>query len=169
MTKIIMPPARMFSFLSIPSSSIRKQSNPAGTSGSMDALYCCACAENTPKPSSARKTPARAIHRPIMTRRLKNPPWLRLRRARADCEVDFFFIGGVWAEIWFFVHFVPSSALGHVETNYAHPLPLRFLLKNGERPPRLFANLQNPGCMILLLFLLADYVRCSWPYSAASI
>ena len=43
----------------------------------------CACAENSPKPSSARKTPARTISRPIEDRRLK----------KADCEVDFFFIG----------------------------------------------------------------------------
>ncbi len=45
------------------------------------AFFCCACA--TPKPASARKTPARTINRPIKTRRLK----------KADCEVDFFFIG----------------------------------------------------------------------------
>jgi hypothetical protein len=31
-------------------------------------------------------------------------------------------------------------------------LPLPVLLKNGEEPPRFFANLQNPGCMILRIF-----------------
>ena len=62
--------------------------------------FCCACAElavipeNVPKPSSARKTPARTINRPIKTRRLKNPPSPRLRRAGADCEADFFFMSG---------------------------------------------------------------------------
>jgi hypothetical protein len=48
--------------------------------------------------SSARETPARATNRPIKTRRLKNPPSPRLRRAGADCEVDFFFMDEVWAE-----------------------------------------------------------------------
>ena len=51
--------------------------------------FGCACAElavspeNVPKPISARKTPARTTNRPIKTRTLK----------KADCEVDFFFIG----------------------------------------------------------------------------
>src|SRR5437588_1545055 len=62
-----------------------------GTRGSMDlasALYfCCACAENVPKPSSARKMPARTKNRPIKTRRLK----------KADSEADFFFIGNLFA------------------------------------------------------------------------
>ena len=45
-------------------------------------------AENVPRPTSARKTPARTIHREIMTRRLK----------KADFEVDFFFmeLSGLW-------------------------------------------------------------------------
>src|SRR5205809_5001054 len=38
--------------------------------------------ENAPKPSSARRTPARTTTSPIKTRRLK----------KADLEVDFFFI-----------------------------------------------------------------------------
>src|SRR6266480_5819007 len=82
--------ARMFSCLSIPSSLMREQSNPGGTRGSVDVMVtldCCACAEKAPKPSSARKTPARTINRPIKMRRLK----------KADCE-DFFFMDGVWAE-----------------------------------------------------------------------
>src|SRR6266850_5291051 len=45
--------------------------------------FCCACAEKAPKPSSARKTPARTTNRPIKTRRLK----------KADCDVDFFIEG----------------------------------------------------------------------------
>ena len=48
----------------------------------MTVEFCCACAENVPRPSSARKTPARTINRPIKTRRLK----------KADCEADFFFM-----------------------------------------------------------------------------
>ena len=50
--------------------------------------FCCACAEvaviaeNVPRPASARKTPARTMHTPIRTRRLK----------KADFEVDFFFM-----------------------------------------------------------------------------
>ena len=54
--------------------------------------FCCACAElavspeKVPKPSNARKTPARKTDKPIKTRRLKN----------ADCEVDFFFMSGVY-------------------------------------------------------------------------
>jgi len=63
--------------------------------------FCCICAvcgcEDAPKlnrggfavASSARETPARAMNRPIRTRRLKN----------ADCEVDFFFISGVGYEV----------------------------------------------------------------------
>ena len=64
-----------------------EQSNRAGTRGSAELVgtkfFCCACAVNPPKPSSARKTPAMAINRPTKTRRLK----------KADCEADFFFIG----------------------------------------------------------------------------
>ena len=89
-------PARRFSCLSIPSSWILAQSNPAGTSGSMgfrtNLYFCCACAENAPKPSSARKTPARITNRPIKTRTLKNPASPRLRRAGADAEVECFFM-----------------------------------------------------------------------------
>ena len=50
--------------------------------------FCCACAllavsaENVPRPASARRTPVRAMHTPIKTRRLK----------KADCEADFFFM-----------------------------------------------------------------------------
>ena len=64
------------------------------------AFFCCACAElaviaeNVPKPARARKTPARITDRPIRTRRLKNPPSPRLRRAGVDCEADFFFMNG---------------------------------------------------------------------------
>src|SRR5438128_6381822 len=67
--------------------------------------FCCAwaelavIAENVPRPAKARKTPARTTNRPIKTRRLKNPPSPRLRRAGADCEVDFFFMAGFWAEV----------------------------------------------------------------------
>ena len=56
----------------------------------MGAFFFCACAllavsaENVPKLSSARKTPARTINRPSKTRRLK----------KADCEADFFFMNG---------------------------------------------------------------------------
>ena len=48
----------------------------------------CACvllvlfAANALRPTSAKKTPARAMHRPIKTRRLK----------KADFEADFFFM-----------------------------------------------------------------------------
>ena len=61
--------------------------------------------ENAPEPSSATKTPMRQKTEPIKTRRLKNPPSpssfaalrrdKRLRRAGADCEVDFFFMDEV--------------------------------------------------------------------------
>ena len=44
----------------------------------------CACAENRPKPSSARKTPVRPKNRAVKRRRLK----------KADCEADFFFMSG---------------------------------------------------------------------------
>src|SRR5882762_6585973 len=75
---------------------MREQSNPTGTRGSVDWViivrFCCACAENGPKPSSARKTPARITNRPIKTRGLKNPASPRVRQTGADCEVDFFFI-----------------------------------------------------------------------------
>src|ERR1051325_12083710 len=52
--------------------------------------FCCAfaelavTAENAPKPSSARRTPDRAIKRPIKMRGLR----------KADCETNFFFISG---------------------------------------------------------------------------
>ena len=84
--KIMMAPARKFSCLSIPIWRIWEQSNPGGTSALMDfsvsSFSSCACAENPPKPSSARKTPVRTKNRPVKTRRLK----------KADCEADFFFI-----------------------------------------------------------------------------
>src|SRR4029077_19395213 len=98
--KIMMAPARKFSILSMPSWRILEQSNPGGISGLMRwglgaMLYFCRVraaletgpgrAGNAPKPTSARKTPARAMERPIRTRKLKN----------ADCEVDFFFMNGV--------------------------------------------------------------------------
>src|SRR2546425_3377558 len=77
------------------------QSNPGGRPLMLRILcFCCAwaelavTAENVPRPASARKTPVKTINRPIKTRRLKNPPSPRLRRAGADCEVDFFFMGG---------------------------------------------------------------------------
>src|SRR5206468_4999273 len=92
----MMAPARMFSCLSMPSSWILEQSNMAGTRGSMDGLiiewFCCACAENAPKPKSAINTPARQKTEASKMRRLKNPPSPGLRRAGADCEVDFFFM-----------------------------------------------------------------------------
>ena len=93
---IMIAPARRFSCLLMPSSRIFAQSNPAGTSGSMEAgtnlYFACACAEDAPKPSSARKTPARITTKPIKTRGLKNPASPQARQAGADCEVDFFFI-----------------------------------------------------------------------------
>src|SRR5205814_9726817 len=71
--------------------------------------------ENVPKPSNARRTPARTTRSPIKTRGLKKPPSPKLRRdkpasrelppsvaellrrtgrrAGADLEVDFFCIG----------------------------------------------------------------------------
>jgi hypothetical protein len=73
-----------------------EQSNPGGNrlrSIDLVAVFCFVCAElaafaeNPPKPSSARETPARSIDRPIKTRTLKN----------ADLEVDVFFmvLGGL--------------------------------------------------------------------------
>ena len=69
-----------------------EQSNPGGRrlrSIDLVAVFCFCCAfaelaaiaENTPKPSSARETPARSTNKPIKTRRLK----------KADFEVDVFF------------------------------------------------------------------------------
>src|SRR5438105_12395079 len=58
-------------------------------------FFCCAWAElaeideNVPKPSSARKTPARRINTPIKTRTLK----------KADREVDFFFMSGIGYDV----------------------------------------------------------------------
>ena len=81
-------PARKFSCLSMPSARIREQSNPQGQEGRgfgdnvLLAALVRLFAANAPRPSSARKTPARTINRPIKTRRLK----------KADCEADFFFI-----------------------------------------------------------------------------
>jgi len=55
---------------------------------SMILCFCCALAgfaavaENVPRLTSARKTPAKTINRPIKTRRLK----------KADREADFFFM-----------------------------------------------------------------------------
>src|SRR5713101_6213960 len=106
---IMMAPARMFSCLSMPSSSILEQSNPLGTSGLLKLViilfFCCACAmlaasaENAPKPTSARKTPARTINRPIKTRRLK----------KADCEADFFFMDGFQADVAVLVFLFPLA------------------------------------------------------------
>src|SRR4029453_7552185 len=93
---IIIAPARKFSCLSMPSSRILAQSNPAGTSWSTgfrtNLYFCCACAENTPKPTSARKTPARITNKLIKTRTLKNPSSPKVRRTGADAEVECFFI-----------------------------------------------------------------------------
>src|SRR6266516_4189800 len=61
--------------------------------------FCCtfaelaALAENAPKPSSARRTPARTINRPIKMRGSR----------KANCETDFFFMSGrdvdkIWAK-----------------------------------------------------------------------
>src|SRR5213593_2549746 len=75
---------------------MREQSNPAGTRGSVEWKmtfgFCCACAENAPKPSTVKKAPARQNSEASKTRRLRNPPLPRLRRAGADCEVEFFFM-----------------------------------------------------------------------------
>src|SRR5262249_17330026 len=82
-------PARMFSCLLMPSSSILEQSKPTGTRGSLDAVTMwfltvtrAPLAANASTASSAREIPASATHRPIKTRRLK----------KADFEVDFFFM-----------------------------------------------------------------------------
>ena len=60
----------------------------AGTSGSIDSvvtlILLLACAENAPKPSSAKKTAAKAINRLTKKRRLKE----------TDSKVDFFFMTG---------------------------------------------------------------------------
>src|SRR5450432_1158077 len=86
--KIMMAPDRKFSCWSIPISRILEQSNPGGTSALMDfaviSFSSCACAENPPKPSSARKTPIEQKTKLIKTRGLK----------KADCEADFFFMIG---------------------------------------------------------------------------
>src|SRR5438034_5439656 len=75
---------------------MREQSNPAGTRGSVEWKmtfgFCCACAENAPKPSTVKKAPARQTSKPIKTRRLRNPPSPKLRRVRTDCEVELFFM-----------------------------------------------------------------------------
>ena len=75
-----------------------EQSNPGGRrlrSIDLVAVFCFCCvwaelaaiAENAPKPSIARETPARIMNRPIKTRRLK----------KADFEVELFFmfLGGL--------------------------------------------------------------------------
>ena len=71
---IMIAPARKFSCLSIPSSRTREQSNPTGTSGSVDCMITCglcwAWTENSPKPSSARKTPTRKTKRLIKEQRI---------------------------------------------------------------------------------------------------
>jgi len=94
---IMIAPARILSCLSMPSARIWEQSNPLGTKGSVELMimcgFCCACAEKTPKPTSASKTPARTTNSPIKTRRLK----------KADCEVDFFFIVEFELSFWLFV------------------------------------------------------------------
>src|SRR5262249_22202478 len=86
---IMIAPARKFSILLMPSSSILEQSNPTGTRGSLDAVIMwflivtgALYAGDASRPSSAREIPASAMHRPIKTRRLK----------KADFEVDFFFM-----------------------------------------------------------------------------
>src|SRR6266481_790942 len=55
-----------------------EQSNPGGRPWMLIIFcFCCAwaelavIAENVPRPASARKTPARTVHTPIRTRRLK--------------------------------------------------------------------------------------------------
>jgi len=53
-----------------------------GMSGPADHAHDCACAENPPEPSSARKTLAKQRKKPIKTLGLE----------KADCE-DFFFMG----------------------------------------------------------------------------
>src|ERR1041384_7891874 len=70
-----------------------EQSNPGGRRlRSIDLLavfcFCCVCAdaENTPKPSSARETPASSMNRPIKTRRLK----------KAERVEERFFMLKVW-------------------------------------------------------------------------
>src|SRR6266481_4731612 len=87
---IMIAPARKFSCLSIPSSLIREQSNPTGTSGSVDCIMTCclswASAENAPKPSSVMTT--LAAQKTEATRR---------RRVNGDCEVEFFFM---WRLVW---------------------------------------------------------------------
>src|SRR5262249_8090132 len=82
-------PARKFSILLMPSSSILEQSKPTGTRGSLDAVIMWfriltgapfkAYASRASRPS---EMPASTMHRPISTRRLK----------KADFEADFFFI-----------------------------------------------------------------------------
>src|SRR6266480_4116333 len=91
---IMIAPARKFSCLSMPNALILEQSNPTGTSGSVEWVIILpfvipfmmpwAAAEKVAAPelSSARKTPVRTMHRPIKTRGLK----------KADFEVDFFFM-----------------------------------------------------------------------------
>src|SRR6059058_4301842 len=116
-------PARKFSILLMPSLRMLAQSKPGGTSGLMYwdlvvILYCgCACeyraCEDAPTPSpngfaavanwlkASRETPVSATNRPIKTRRLKNPPSPRLRRAGADCDVDFFFMSDGYGRVEF--------------------------------------------------------------------
>jgi hypothetical protein len=92
-----------------------EQSNPGGNrlrSIDLVAVFCfcfvcaelAAFAENPPKPSSARETPARSIDRPIKTRTLKN----------ADLEVDVFFmvLGGLTEELGFSLREKPLRATG---------------------------------------------------------
>jgi len=75
------------------------QSNPGGRPGTLIILcVCCAFAElavspvNVPRLISAIKTPATTTNSPIKTRTLK----------KANCEADFFFIGGSDADGWIF-------------------------------------------------------------------
>ena len=82
-------PARKFSILLMPYSSILEQSNPTGTRGSLEAVIMwfliftgALLAANASSAANARVTPASAMHRPIKTRRLK----------KADFEGDFFFM-----------------------------------------------------------------------------
>src|SRR5215471_20166806 len=86
-------PARKFSILLMPSSSILEQSNPTGTRGSLEAVIMwfrivtgALYAGDALRPSRATEIPASTMHRPVNTRRLK----------KADFEADFFFMKLGW-------------------------------------------------------------------------
>ena len=90
---IMIAPARKFSCLSIPFSWIVEQSNPTGTSGSVELVIIwyfpsafamfAAGADNTPALTNASKAPVATRKMPIKKRGLK----------KADCEADLFFMG----------------------------------------------------------------------------